>query len=54
MTQDKARKAVVGVRMARTGEPYAETARQLADPVSPRDVLDAASREFGIPDGALP
>ena len=34
-------------------ESYAEAARQLADPVSPQDVLDAASREFGIPDGAL-
>jgi hypothetical protein len=39
--------------MAQTGESYAEAARQLADPVSPQDVLDAASREFGIPDGAL-
>jgi hypothetical protein len=53
MTQDKARKAAVRTRMAQTGESYTEAARQLADPVSPQDVLDAASREFGIPDGAL-
>src|SRR5208283_590881 len=53
MTQDKARKAAARARMAQTGQSYTEAARQLADPVSPQDVLDAASREFGIPDGAL-
>ena len=53
MTQDKARKAAVRARMAQTGESYTEAARQLANPVSPQAVLDAASREFGIPDGAL-
>jgi hypothetical protein len=53
MTQDKARKATVRARMAQTGESYTEAARQLADPVSPQDVLATASRKFGIPDGAL-
>jgi hypothetical protein len=53
MTQDKARKAAVRARMAQTGEPYTEAARQLTDPVSPQAVLDATSHEFGIPDGAL-
>ena len=53
MTQDKARKAAVRARMAQTGESYTEADRQLADPVSPQDVLDGALREFGIPVGAL-
>lgn len=53
MTQDKARKAAARARMAHTGGSYTEAARQLAGPVSPQDVLNAASREFDIPDGAL-
>ena len=54
MTQDKARKAAVRVRMAETGESYAEAARQLANPVSAQAVLDLASRKFGIPPDVLP
>ncbi|WP_306358961.1 MULTISPECIES: hypothetical protein [unclassified Nocardia] len=38
MTSDKARKAKVRARMARTGEPYSEAARQL-DQTSDRDAL---------------
>jgi hypothetical protein len=53
MTQDKARKAAARARMAATGEPYAEAARQLANQPDPQAVLDAALRKFGIPDGAL-
>ena len=54
MTQDKARKAAVRVRMAETGESYAEAARQLANQVSAQAVLDLASRKFGIPPDVLP
>ena len=53
MIQDEARKAEVRARMAQTGESYTEAGRRLADPVRPQAVLDAAVREFGIPDGAL-
>jgi hypothetical protein len=53
MTQDKARKTAVRARMAATGESYTEAARQLASPADPQAVLDAATRKFGLPDGAL-
>ncbi|SUH71850.1 Uncharacterised protein [Nocardia africana] len=35
MTSDKARKAKVRARMARTGEPYSEAARQLDQSTAP-------------------
>jgi hypothetical protein len=53
MTHDKARKATVRARMARTGGSYTEAVRQPSDPVSAHAVVEAASSEFGIPDGAL-
>jgi hypothetical protein len=53
MIQDEARKAAVRARMAQAGESYTDGGRRLADPVSAQAVLDAASRQFGIPDGAL-
>jgi hypothetical protein len=53
VTQDQARKAAVRARMAATGESYIEAARQLANPVNPQAVLDAISREFGVPGDAL-
>jgi hypothetical protein len=39
--------------MAATGESYIEAARQLANLVNSQAVLDAISREFGVPGDAL-
>lgn len=56
MTQNKARKAAVRARMAETGEPYSEAARQLDASVPSFDstaVLDAVTERFGIPGDVL-
>jgi hypothetical protein len=58
MTQHKARKAAIGARMERTGEPYSEAARRLDEqaatsPSPTVAALDALTQELGIPRDAL-
>ncbi|NKY53930.1 hypothetical protein [Nocardia vermiculata] len=49
MTSDKARKAKVRARMARTGEPYSEAARQLDQSTSPDDLKSLAAAVLPTP-----